>query len=185
MERIDTPIPGCFVLKPRAFSDHRGRLVKTYHQPTLRDLGITPDYEECYFSTSHAGVLRGMHFQVPPYAQAKLAACLSGRLLDVVVDLRVGSPSYGQFFSQELSAANGLMMFIPEGLAHGFYVLEPDTIIQNFGSVAFNSSCDGGIRWNSFGFGWPDETPIVSEKDANLPEFSNFESPFQFFGQID
>jgi dTDP-4-dehydrorhamnose 3,5-epimerase len=179
MEKIATHLPGCFVLQPRIFEDHRGRLVKTYHHDTFRDLGLAVDYGESYYSVSKAGVLRGLHFQRPPYAQVKVVTCIAGRLLDAVVDVRRDSPTYGQSFAIELSAQQANMLYVPEGFAHGFYAMEDHTIIQYFGSAMFHPESDGGIRWDSCGIEWPVEAPAVSEKDRNLPTLAEFETPFQ------
>lgn len=178
MERIATHLPGCFIIQPRIFEDHRGRLVKTYHADTFRELGLEVNYGESYYSVSKAGVLRGLHFQRPPHAQVKVVTCVYGKLLDAVVDVREGSPTYGQHLTVELDAQKANMLYVPEGFAHGFLALSDHTIIQYFGSAMFHPESDGGIRWDSCGIDWSAENPQVSEKDKNLPLLSEFKTPF-------
>ncbi|RMG60556.1 MAG: dTDP-4-dehydrorhamnose 3,5-epimerase [Bacteroidetes bacterium] len=179
MQKIETAVEGCYILQPRAFSDHRGRLVKTFHEDTFKALGLETHYPESYYSVSNKGVLRGLHFQVPPYAQVKLVTCVYGRLLDVAVDLRTDSPTYGKHVMVELSAEQGNMLYMPEGLAHGFYALTDQAIIQYFGSTMYHPESDGGVAWDSCGIAWPDASPVVSEKDAHLPAMTSYESPFR------
>ncbi|MBI4306878.1 MAG: dTDP-4-dehydrorhamnose 3,5-epimerase [Chloroflexi bacterium] len=175
-----TVIPGCFVLKPTLLSDHRGRFVKTFHAGHFKDLGLVCDFKEQYYSTSDAKVLRGLHFQGPPYEYDKLVFCVSGSVFDTVVDLRVGSPAYGKYVVTELSSDLGNEIYIPHGLAHGFYVLsETATLLYNVTTV-YHPSHDMGIRWDSLAIPWPDREPTISERDARLPLFSGFASPFRY-----
>ncbi len=179
MQKIETNLSGCFVIQPQVFGDHRGRLVKTFHHETFRELNLEVEYSESYYSVSNKGVLRGLHFQRPPHSQVKLVTCVSGKLLDVVVDVRLHSSTYGQYFAIELSPQNASMLYIPEGFAHGFYAMEDNTILQYFGSAMFHSKSDGGIRWDSCGIEWPDMSPILSVKDQNMPSLEEFDSPFK------
>lgn len=176
--KIETPIPGLFVLQPRIFKDNRGDFIKTYHTGLFQEAGLNFTPKEEFFSVSARGVLRGMHFQIPPFAHSKLVYSVTGRVLDVLLDLRRTSPTYGQTYSRELSATNRELLFIPEGIAHGFLTLEDASTMIYLTSVVHAPNHDTGILWNSFGFRWPTETPIISAKDANLPAWAKFESPF-------
>jgi dTDP-4-dehydrorhamnose 3,5-epimerase len=174
----DTALPGLKVLRPRIFRDARGDFVKTYHAGIFRELGIPFAPAEEFFSVSHKNVVRGMHFQTPPHAHAKLVYCAAGRVLDVVVDLRRESPAFGRYVSRELSAANREMFFIPEGFAHGFLSLEDDTMMVYQTSTVHAPASDAGILWNSFGFDWPVSAPLVSDRDQAFPALAGFDSPF-------
>src|ERR1035437_8695910 len=126
-KRIETNLPGVAVIKPRVFEDERGGFVKTYHAGLFRDMGLELEPKEEFFSISRKGVIRGMHFQMPPSAHAKLVYCIAGRILDVVLDLRRSSGCYGSVFCSEISGVNREMVFIPAGCAHGFLALEDGT----------------------------------------------------------
>jgi dTDP-4-dehydrorhamnose 3,5-epimerase len=177
-QKIETACAGLFVIKPRVFTDPRGSFVKTYHENLFLDLGLAFTPREEFFSVSAKNVLRGMHFQLPPAAHAKLVYCATGRILDVVLDLRSNSPTRGQAVSRELSAANREMFFIPPGFAHGFLSLEDDTLTVYKTDFVYAPAQDAGIGWNSFGFNWPVAQPIVSERDSKFPAWSDFQSPF-------
>ena len=177
-ELIETPIKGCFEIIPRVFEDDRGRFVKTFHYGWFREQGLQSEYEEQYYSVSAKSVIRGLHFQAPPNAHVKLVSCLSGSILDVVVDLRKDSSSYRQFHTTEVSATKGNMVYVPEGLAHGFYVLSDRCIFLSMNSRKFSPECDRAINWNSIGFDWPDKNPVVSEKDRNAVMLNDYNSPF-------
>ena len=179
MEKIETSIPGCFELKPRIFSDDRGKLVKTFHKDTFLDLELETEFKEEYYSVSKKGVLRGLHFQTPPDDHVKCVTCISGRIFDVVVDLRKQSPTYQQNFSLELDAEKGNMLYIPKGFAHGFYALTDNAIFLNRTTSVYSPSCDTGIKWDSCGIDWPNKSPILSDKDINLIEMNSFKSPFK------
>jgi|SRR5450756_1717029 len=178
MELVPTELPGLQVIRPRVFRDHRGQFVKTFHAPQFRELGLDFTPREEFFSVSAKGVVRGMHFQVPPAAHAKLVYCVSGGVLDVVLDLRKNSPTFGRCYARELSAINREMFFIPVGFAHGFLALQPDTTMVYLTSTEHSPAHDTGVHWNSFGFDWPDKNPILAERDKNLPALSGFPSPF-------
>ncbi|MBX2843872.1 MAG: dTDP-4-dehydrorhamnose 3,5-epimerase [Flammeovirgaceae bacterium] len=178
MKKIETPIPGLYELQPRVFQDDRGRLVKTFHEDTYIDLGLSTTFTEEYYSTSVKGVLRGLHFQVPPHGHVKCVTCIAGKIFDVVVDLRKNSPTYKHHFSLELDAEKGNMLYIPEGFAHGFYVMSDSAIFLNRTSVVFKPESDTGIKWDSCGIQWPDMDPILSDKDISLVTLDEFESPF-------
>lgn len=173
-------IPGCCEIQPILSGDSRGRFVKTFHAEVFAERGMATDYAEQYYSVSRRGVLRGLHFQTPPHAHAKLVYCTDGAIFDAVLDLRAGSPTYGQHAACELSALKANQLYIPEGLAHGFYVTSASaTMVYNVTSV-YAPKHDAGILWNSAGIDWPDATPVLSERDGALPPFDSFESPFRF-----
>lgn len=175
---IKTPISGCFEIQPHIFNDERGRFVKLFHKELFESYGLNSVYEEEYCSKSYKGVLRGLHFQTPPHAHVKLVTCITGKILDVVVDLRKNSNTFKQAYSLELDAGKENMLYVPEGLAHGFYVLSEEAIFLSMNSKKFSPECDSGIHWDSFKFDWPDKNPIVSEKDKKMIKLNDFISPF-------
>lgn len=180
MQLVSTPLPGVRVLRPFVFEDARGNFVKPFHEGQLAEHGIAMTVREEFFSTSQKGVLRGMHFQVPPHAHQKLVYCLTGRVLDVLLDLRKASPSFGKAAAFELSAANRNVVHIPAGFAHGFLSLEDQSCLIYKTDAVHAPDCDAGILWNSFGFTWPIDgsAPVISPRDLTHPEFCKFESPF-------
>ena len=180
MESIPTPIPGCFQLQPRLFIDNRGTFLKTFHRETFLKMGLVADFPEQFFSTSRKGVLRGLHFQTPPAAHVKLISCLAGSVLDVVVDLRRGSPTFGKHAMFDLSAENASLLYVPVGLAHGFYTLSDSATVLYNVSTMHSPPNDTGIRWNSANIPWPDPNPILSPRDAAFPSFAQFKTPFTF-----
>jgi len=160
--------------------DARGTFVKTFHEATFAELGLRTRFTEQFYTTSMRGVLRGLHFQSPPYDHAKLVYCTAGRVLDVGVDLRRGSPTYGQHLKVELSAETGNMVYLPPGIAHGFLTIaDSATLVYNVTSM-YEPIADTGIRWDSAGIEWPVDTPQVSERDSRLPTLGAFDSPFDF-----
>ncbi|NBC81821.1 MAG: dTDP-4-dehydrorhamnose 3,5-epimerase [Bacteroidetes bacterium] len=173
-----TPIEGCYEIKPRVFQDNRGKFIKIFHEGLFKENNLVGHFEEEYISESEKGVLRGLHFQTPPYAHVKVVSCIYGKILDVVVDIRKDSSTYGQAYSIELSSEKNNMLYVPEGLAHGFYVLSDKALFLSMNSKKYAPDYDSGIRWDSFDFDWPDKDPILSEKDKNLPELKNYKSPF-------
>jgi len=168
-----TPIEGLVIIEPRAFPDERGYFVESYKQSDFEKAGILGPFVQDNHSRSKRGVLRGLHFQRPPYAQGKLVRVSRGRAWDVAVDLREGSPTFGKYFALELSESNRLMFWIPAGFAHGFLALEDDTELQYKCTAEYNAASDGGLRWNDpdIAIAWPDIgiPPLVSAKDAALP----------------
>jgi len=178
MEIKSEPLPGARVLAPRVFQDQRGDFVKTFHEPDFAALKINFQPREEFFSTSKRGVLRGMHFQLPPHDHDKLVYCVRGAALDVIVDLRRASPAFGKCASVELSAENRLLFFIPKGFAHGFLALRDDTVMIYKTSTVHAPAHDAGIRWDSFGFHWPEKNPVLSERDRSFPAVADFNSPF-------
>lgn len=171
-------IPGVLLLTLPAFPDNRGLFVKTFHQSTLLDAGIHFPLAESYFSFSGKGVIRGMHFQTPPHAHAKIVFCPVGAIRDVVLDLRKSSPTYGQYLAQELSAENHLALYIPVGCAHGFEALTEGAMTYYLVSSEHSREHDAGVRWDSFGMEWEAVAPVMSERDRSFVGLAQFESPF-------
>jgi len=180
MDIEQSSIPGCFILQARVLSDARGRFVKTFHVDRFAELGLRTDWREEYFSSSVRNVVRGMHFQTPPADHAKMVFCLTGTVLDVVVDLRRGSPCYGQAFGVELSEQNGRGLYIPTGCAHGFVALGDDAGMYYKVTSVHAAESDAGIAWDSIDFNWPVASPELSERDRRHPRLADFKSPFFF-----
>ena len=178
MEKIPTSLSECFLIRPKTFEDNRGSLTKILHHPTFESLGLTGEFSEEYFSISKKGVLRGLHFQVPPSDHIKCVTCLSGSIFDTVVDLRKASPTYGLHFSIVLDSREPMILYIPSGFAHGFMALEDDSLFLNKTTTVYDPSCDRGIRWDSCNIKWPDIKPIISQKDLDMPDILSFSSPF-------
>lgn len=170
------------LLTPRRFGDQRGFVAETYNRRKYAKMGINVEFVQDNHSLSReVGTLRGLHFQAPPNAQSKLVRCGRGAFFDVVVDIRKGSSSYGQWVGYELSADNGNQLYVPVGFAHGFVTLEPDTEIVYKFSDYYAPETEGAIRWDDpdLDVEWPLKcNPILSQKDANAPLLKNFESPF-------
>lgn len=174
MEFIKTKLQGAFLIKPKVFSDQRGFFLESYSSRVFKEHGIEADFVQDNHSLSVAkGVLRGIHFQNPPYEQAKLVRVIKGLVFDVIVDLRKDSPTFGLWEGFELSAQNFLMLFVPRGFGHAFCTLEENTEfcykVDNF----YAPEADSGIIWDdpTLKITWPIENPILSEKDSNLPFF--------------
>lgn len=176
-----TKIPGCFEIIPKIFTDNRGSFIKTFHRDLFEQQGLETDWREEYYSTSYKGVLRGLHFQLPPHDHAKLVYCTSGEVLDVVFDLRIGSPSYGTHAMFQLNATDAHMIYIPKGCAHGFYTLSEQATMMYKVSTVYAPDHDAGLLWNSVGILWPDGNPIMSDRDKAFPTFTEFTAnPFTY-----
>jgi len=179
-ELIATAIPGCHEIRTRRLDDSRGRFVKIFNREAFATVGLATDFAEEYYSVSHRGVIRGLHFQTPPMDHAKLVYCVAGRVQDAVVDLRVGSPGQGRHLVVELSAEAGNMLYIPSGLAHGFCVLsESATLVYKVTSV-YSPDHDAGIQWDSAGIPWAERKPILSGRDRSHPALADYSSPFVY-----
>lgn len=181
MRMIDTGFAGLLLLEPKVFRDERGFFMETYSEAAFEKLGVTTRFvQDNHAYSAHAGVLRGMHFQRPPFAQAKLVWVVRGAVLDVVVDLRIGSPTYGGHFRVELSAENTLRLFIPRGFAHGYLTLAPDTEFLYKVDAPYAPQADAGILWNDpdLGIDWPAAAPTLSPKDVLLPRLKDIANPF-------
>ena len=179
-EISESGIPGCVELQAVIRSDHRGRFVKTAHAGFFREHGLPSDFAEQYYSLSHRGVLRGLHFQVPPFALGKLVHCTAGAIFDVVVDLRHGSRTYGDHRTFVLSAEAANQLYVPAGLAHGYYATEDQTVVAYSATGVHAPDQDKGIHWASVGAAWPDDMPVLSDRDRDLPPLADFDSPFHY-----
>jgi len=185
MQIEETALKGVLIITPARFGDHRGFFSESWNRRTLAEHGITLDFVQDNHSLSReAGTVRGLHFQAPPHAQAKLVRCGRGVLFDVAVDIRKGSPTYGRWVGVELSAENGRQLLIPEGFLHGFVTRAPDTEILYKCTDYYAPECDGAVRFDDpdIGIDWgidPD-TAILSQKDAAAPRLRDFESPFVY-----
>jgi dTDP-4-dehydrorhamnose 3,5-epimerase len=181
MQKIDTEIKDCFKIIPSSSRDQRGLFVKHYQKEIFSDLNINLDITESYFSISHRHVLRGLHFQRPPFEHHKLVSCIQGRVVDVTLDLRIGSPSYGHCAQVTLDDNDHSSIYVPAGVAHGFYVTSDTAILLYNVTSSYHADSDCGIAWNSISLRWPIESePIVSERDAQFIDFQDFSSPFYF-----
>lgn len=175
-----TPIEGLVIIKPTVFEDERGHFFESYQKQRFKENGIDVDFIQDNQSLSQKNVLRGLHFQHPPYAQAKLIRVIKGAVLDVAVDIRKNSPTYGQHYLIELSEKNKTMFYIPEGFAHGFLTLEDNTIFTYKCSNYFNKQSEGALLWNDtqLAINWQTSNPVLSEKDKLAPAFADFVSLF-------
>ncbi|MCG8365687.1 MAG: dTDP-4-dehydrorhamnose 3,5-epimerase [Pseudanabaenales cyanobacterium] len=180
MQVNETKIPDCYEISLNVFKDQRGRFVKTFHQDLFRSHLLETDFAEAYYSISQQNVLRGLHFQRPPKDHTKIVHCAQGEIIDAVVDLRVGSPTYGQVETFHLSDEKGNLAYIPSGLAHGFYIVSETAIVMYQVSTVYAPEHEGGIRWDSADIPWPSSNPIVSEKDKGWQSLSEFVSPFTY-----
>ncbi len=164
-------IPGPLLIEPRRFPDERGWFMEFYKQSDFRAAGIAEQLVQDNVSFSSRGVLRGLHYQVAPAAQAKLVSVLHGEIFDVAVDIRPQSETYGRWIGHPLSAHSGAALYIPAGFAHGFVVTSADALVCYKCSAEYNHACERGIIWNdpSLGIEWPISDPIVSDKDRLLP----------------
>ncbi|ASN86356.1 dTDP-4-dehydrorhamnose 3,5-epimerase [Pectobacterium versatile] len=163
-----TNLANLYEIENRLFKDERGFFVKTYHAPTFIENSLENNFTESFYSTSHKGVLRGMHFQLPPYDHTKLVYCASGEILDVVVDIRIGSKTFGNYFSTILSAEKANALYIGRGYAHGFLTLSESATMVYMTSTVHAPDYDAGIRWDSFGFDWGIDKPIISTRDLSF-----------------
>lgn len=184
MNIIQTSIPGVVIIEPRLFKDDRGYFFESFSErdfnTQVREVKFVQDNE----SMSSYGVMRGLHFQRPPYTQSKLVRCVKGAVLDVAVDIRKGSPTYGQHVAVELTEENHRQFFVPRGFAHGFAVLSKTAIFQYKCDNFYHPEADGGISIldDSLGIDWhiPTDHAILSEKDTKHPLLKDFDSPFDF-----
>ena len=181
MEIEQTALDGVLVLTPARFGDERGFFSESYSRRRMEDAGIDFDFVQDNHSLSaKAGTLRGLHYQAPPHAQDKLVRCGRGALYDVVVDIRRGSPTYGNWIAEELSFENGKQLLVPKGFLHGFMALTDACEIIYKCSDYYAPVSDGAVLWSSCGIEWPmDIDPILSDKDRAAPAISDFESPFE------
>ncbi len=187
MDVTHTKLPGVLLLRPRYFRDPRGYFVETYNKRAAVTAGIMADFVQDNQSLSlRPGTVRALHFQVPPEPQAKLVRVVRGSIYDVAVDLRVGSPSYGAWVAERLTAAGGEQLFVPRGFAHGFCTLEPDTEVAYKVDEYYAPASEQGLIWNdpTLAIGWPVAAAdvVLSDKDRALGFFADFASPFRYDG---
>lgn len=183
MEVIKTNIEGVFIIEPKVFGDSRGYFFESFNAREFKEkTGLEINFVQDNESRSHYGVLRGLHFQRPPYAQSKLVRCVQGAVLDVAVDIRSSRPTYGQHIAVELTEDNHRQFFIPKGFAHGFAVLSETAVFQYKCDEFYHPEADGGISIldDSLGIDWkiPTDKVLLSDKDTKHPLFKDFETPF-------
>ena len=180
MEFTQFDIPGPLLFKPRVFEDERGYFFESFSRRVWAEQGVTVDFVQDNQSFSNKGTLRGLHFQAPPFEQGKLVRVSRGKVLDIIVDIRKSSPTYGRHIRVELTADNFLQLWVPPGFAHGFSVLEDQTVFQYKCTNYYDKASEGGIIYKDpeLNLDWGLEFPVVSEKDVLLPAFSQFLSPF-------
>lgn len=172
-------IDGCHLFRPERHGDERGTFLKLFHQPTLAALGLATSFRESYVSTSHAGVIRGMHFQRPPHDHAKMVTCLNGRARDALVDLRSWSPTFGRVVTLLLSADDPAVLYIPAGVAHGFAAHTDNTQLWYLVSTEHAPASDAGVHPSSIGIDWWEggtavSAPILSERDRQFPSLADY-----------
>ncbi len=176
----ETGLAGCVILRPNVIRDDRGAFVKTVNSDLYAELGLESGFVEEYYTVSNRGVLRGLHFQVPPMDHVKLVYCVEGRVLDAVLDIRLGSPTYGKHLMCELDAETANILYIPRGFAHGFYALTDNAKMVYKVSSVYSRDHDQGILWNSAGIPWPTTEVRTSLRDRGFPSFPEFVSPFHY-----
>lgn len=176
----DGPMEGLKIIHPDVFGDSRGYFFEAFNESKLKEVGFDVYFKQDNISKSVKNVLRGLHFQNPPFAQGKLVQVLQGSVMDVAVDIRKSSTTYGQHFCIELNDKNNLLFYIPPGFAHGFITLEDDTLFSYKCTEVYTKNSEGSLIWNDpdLNIDWGVEHPIVSEKDLMAPNFSSFKSNF-------
>ncbi|MDH5325754.1 MAG: dTDP-4-dehydrorhamnose 3,5-epimerase [Gammaproteobacteria bacterium] len=177
-EELD--IKGCFLVHTKPFSDARGSFVKVYNDEAYKELGFIMEFKEEYYSVSRKGVVRGMHFQLPPYDHEKFVYCPKGRVFDVFLDLRKSSETFLKHGIVELNNINCSALILPKGIAHGFCALEDRSIMVYKTSTVYRQEWDNGILWNSCGIRWPEmhNPEFISQRDRSFEKLSDFYSPF-------
>ncbi|MEM9618747.1 MAG: dTDP-4-dehydrorhamnose 3,5-epimerase [Pseudomonadota bacterium] len=178
-----TSLDGVLILTPTRFGDDRGFFSETYNERRFIEIGVDIRFVQDNHSRSvQKGTVRGLHYQAPPFAQAKLVRVAAGKILDVAVDARPRSPTFGKHIAVELSAENGAQLFVPEGFLHGFATLEPDTHVIYKVNNYYDRDSDGAVRWNdpdlAIDWGFSENEATLSEKDAAAPFWKDFKSPF-------
>lgn len=174
-----TFISDLYTIKLNQILDSRGSFVKTIHKETFEnDPFLDSHFTESFYSKSHKNVIRGMHFQIPTEDHCKLIYLISGAILDVILDIRKESATYGEFFSTIITTENPKAIYIGKGLAHGFKALEDNSIVEYHTTTSYSKNNETGIKYDSFGFDWEIENPILSERDCNFVKFIDYNSPF-------
>ena len=184
LDIVETPLEGVLILTPRRFADARGYFSESWNRQRMADAGLDLDFVQDNHSLSRdRGTVRGLHFQAPPSAQDKLVRCGRGRIFDVAVDIRNGSPSYGQWFGLELSDECGRQLLVPKGFMHGFQTLSSDAEIIYKCSEAYDPDTEGAVLWNDadLNIDWPIKSAaVISDRDEAADAFAGFQSPFHF-----
>lgn len=183
LEITPTKLPDVLIVTPLRFGDERGWFTESWNAAHFRDAGINYEFvQDNHSYSAESGTLRGLHFQAPPRAQDKLVRCSRGAILDVAVDVRKGSPTYGQWVAEELSAKNGRQILVPRGFLHGFVTTAPNTEVQYKVTDFYDAACDGSVAWDSLDIDWGLDVsrPILSDKDSNAPAFEDWNSPFTY-----
>ena len=176
MRFVETSLKGAYVIHPERIHDNRGFFARTFCAKDFAALGLDPGIVQCNLSfNERRGTLRGLHFQASPHAETKLIRCTRGAILDVIVDLRKGSPTLGQHFSIELTETNGLLLYVPREFAHGFQTLVDDTEVSYQMSEFYHADLARGIRWDSLPIQWPIDEKIISDRDRSLPAWESFQ----------
>jgi dTDP-4-dehydrorhamnose 3,5-epimerase len=170
-----TNLEGVYEVENNQFKDHRGFFVKTFHDDVFKENGLEVSFKESFYSVSKKGVLRGMHFQMPPHDHSKLVYVTDGEIIDVIVDINQSSSTFGQYFTTILSSENAKSIYIEKGYAHGFLTLSESATVIYMTSTIHEPSADMGIRWDSFGFDWGIDSPILSDRDAKFEKLSNID----------
>lgn len=178
MKLIKTNFDNLYIIETFKSSDKRGDFTKCFSFDFFRQNGLETNYKELYYSCSKKDVIRGMHFQIPPHDHVKIVFVSKGEILDVVLDLRKESPTFGQYFFINITDDSHTAIYIPQGFAHGFLSLKEDTIVHYYQSSCYNKEADKGIKYDSFGFVWSVANPILSDRDLFLPDFHKFNTPF-------
>jgi dTDP-4-dehydrorhamnose 3,5-epimerase len=180
LEIQTTNIEGLLIIQPKVFGDHRGYFMETFRRDQLRDAGVLMDFVQDNQSMSAKDILRGLHFQHPPFDQGKLVQVIKGEVLDVAVDIRKNSATFGQHCAIILNEENKTMFWIPPGFAHGFLTRADDTIFSYKCTNYYRPESEGSVLWNSdsLSIGWGIKNPVLSEKDLQAPDFNKFNSPF-------
>lgn len=187
MDIVKTSIPEVVRLEPRRFQDSRGFFTETWNRQRMAEAGLDIAFvQDNHSFSADAGTVRGLHYQAPPMAQAKLVRVARGAILDVAVDVRRGSPTYGAWVAEELSAANGYQLYVPEGFLHGFVTLTADTDVIYKVNAFYSPECDGAVRFDDpdicVDWGIDPKDAVLSDKDAKAPRFRDFETPFVYDG---
>ena len=187
MQFENLPLTGATLITPPLFPDERGYFTVPYQREAFARQGLATDWVQDNQSLSVRGVLRGFHFQLPPHTETKLVRVIKGAILDVIVDLRTDSATFGQHFAVQLTDENRKMLYIPRGFAHAFYTLSETALVHYKVDNDYTPQANGGIIWDDpdIGISWPTPTPLLSEKDRELPPLSAFESPFRMAHSVE
>ncbi len=171
-------IPDVVLIQSKIFPDERGFFLEVFNDAAYKAAGLPEVFAQDNFSHSKKGVIRGLHYQLSPFAQGKLVACVSGRIFDVAVDIRKDSPTFGKWVGEELSEENGRLLYIPSGFAHGFMALEENTRVLYKCTAIYHPGSERGLAWNDPGvaISWPDQNPIVNSRDAIFPNINTIEA---------